>query len=82
MLPHILTIIRNTLAHRYYLRPEPEITAQTQFADLVIDSLDRVTLCMAIEEQLGVHVTDDEAKDWTSVSDILRAVEREGVACG
>lgn len=77
-MPSVLTIIRDTLAHRYFLQPVPEITADTQFADLAIDSLDRVTLCMALEEQLGVHVTDAEAQDWTSVSDILRSVTTQG----
>lgn len=79
MLPSILTIIRDTLAHRYFLQPVPEITADTQFADLTIDSLDRVQFCIELEERLGVHVTDTEAQDWTSVSDVVRAVDERRV---
>lgn len=44
--------------------------------DLGADSLDAVELVMAIEEEFGLEVPDDEAEKLQSVGDILSYVEK------
>lgn len=44
--------------------------------DLGADSLDAVELVMAIEEEFGIEVPDDEAEKLTSVGDIVDYVDK------
>ncbi len=44
--------------------------------DLGADSLDAVELVMAIEEEFGLEVPDEEAEKLISVSDIIEHVEK------
>ncbi|NNC89118.1 MAG: acyl carrier protein [Akkermansiaceae bacterium] len=44
--------------------------------DLGADSLDAVELVMAIEEEFGIEVPDEEAEKLTSVGDIVDYVEK------
>ena len=44
--------------------------------DLGADSLDAVELVMAIEEEFGIEVPDDEAEKLTAVGDIIDYVEK------
>ncbi len=43
--------------------------------DLGADSLDAVELVMAVEEEFGIEVPDEEAEKLISVSDIISHVE-------
>lgn len=43
--------------------------------DLGADSLDEVELCMALEEEFQVEITDDEAEGWKTPGDMLRTIE-------
>ena len=44
--------------------------------DLGADSLDAVELVMAIEEEFGIEVPDEEAEKLTSVGDIIGYVKK------
>lgn len=44
--------------------------------DLGADSLDAVELVMAIEEEFGIEVPDDEAEKLTSMGDIKAYIEK------
>ena len=44
--------------------------------DLGADSLDAVELVMAIEEEFGIEVPDEEAEKLAAVGDIIAYVER------
>jgi acyl carrier protein len=44
--------------------------------DLWADSLDAVELVMAIEEEFGIEVPDEEAEKLTSVGDIIAYVDK------
>lgn len=46
--------------------------------DLGADSLDAVELVMAIEEEFGIDVPDEEAEKLTSVGEILSYIENNG----
>jgi acyl carrier protein len=57
---------------------EPRILDTTEFyRDLEFDSLDRVTMVFAIEDQLGVHITEDEEERLVTVRDLISLVERK-----
>lgn len=57
--------------------PTISITPQARFVeDLMIDSLDSVELVMAMEEEFGIEITDEEAENFKSVADLLQYLER------
>jgi acyl carrier protein len=43
--------------------------------DLGADSLDTVELVMALEEEFGIEVPDDQAEKLQSVNDVIKYVE-------
>jgi len=45
------------------------------FEDLGADSLDVVTMLMALEEEFGVTIEDDQAQDFHTVRDIVSYIE-------
>lgn len=54
---------------------ESEVTASANFMDdLGADSLDRVELVMAIEEELDIQIADDEADDLKTVKQVAEYV--------
>ena len=46
---------------------EASITLETSFDDLDADSIDIVELIMAIEEEFGIEIPDEEAEKLTTV---------------
>ncbi len=44
--------------------------------DLGADSLDAVELIMALEEEFGIDVQDDEAEKFKTVGDVVRYIEK------
>jgi len=56
-----------------------QVTADAKFIeDLGADSLDTVELVMALEEEFGIEVPDDEAEKLQSVSDVIKYIEENG----
>lgn len=61
-----------------HLKPEKEIYASSKFAeDLGADSLDVVDLVMAIEEEFGIVISDDEIAKLVTVQDAIDHVEQK-----
>ena len=55
---------------------ENMITADTHLMkDLEADSLDAVEIIMAIEEEYGIEIPDEDAENFQNVSDIVKYVE-------
>ena len=53
-----------------------EVTDTASFVDdLGADSLDTVELVMALEEEFGIEIPDEEAEKMTSVGEAIRYVE-------
>ena len=53
-----------------------QVTPEAKFIeDLGADSLDTVELVMALEEEFGHEIPDDEAEKLTSVGDVIRYIE-------
>ena len=52
------------------------ITEETNFIeDLGADSLD-VELCLAFEDEFGVHIEDEDLPNMRTVSDVLNYIEK------
>ena len=53
-----------------------QVTPKAKFIeDLGADSLDTVELVMALEEEFGLEIPDDEAEKLQSVGDVIKHVE-------
>ena len=53
-----------------------QVISEAKFIeDLGADSLDTVELIMALEEEFGIEVPDDEAEKLVSVGDVTRYIE-------
>jgi acyl carrier protein len=51
------------------------ITPESTFVELNIDSLDGLQLVFALEEEFGVDIPDDAAKEFRSVGEVARGLE-------
>ena len=51
------------------------ITPQSTFVELNIDSLDGLQLIFELEEEFGVDIPDDAAKEFKSVAEVARGLE-------
>ena len=55
---------------------ESQVTSEKAFvADLGADSLDTVELVMALEEEFGQEIPDEEAEKLQSVGDVIKYIE-------
>jgi acyl carrier protein len=53
-----------------------QVTADAKFIeDLGADSLDTVELIMALEEEFGLEVPDEEAEKLQSVGDVIKYID-------
>ena len=67
--------VRKVLA-KQLRRPEEGITSESRIMeDLGADSLDNVELIMALEEEFGLEVPDEEAEKLQSVGDVIKYIE-------
>jgi acyl carrier protein len=56
-----------------------QVTEGASFvADLGADDLDLIKITMALEEEFGCEIPDDEAKRLVTVGDAIRYVEKKG----
>ncbi len=70
--------LKKIIAERLGVKEE-EIVPSASFADdLKADSLDLVELIMALEEEFGVDIPDDEAEKILTVADALNYVDAHG----
>ena len=53
-----------------------QVTSESKFIeDLGADSLDTVELVMALEEEFGQEIPDEEAEKLQSVADVIKHIE-------
>ena len=50
------------------------ISPESTFADLNIDSLDGLQLVFELEEEFGVDIPDDAAKEFKSIGEVVRGL--------
>lgn len=69
--------VRSIIAEQLGVKPE-EVTDQAKFVeDLGADSLDTVELVMALEEEFGVEIPDEDAEKMTTVGEAIRYIEEK-----
>ena len=76
MLEKITDIIENIL----HVAPGVEITEDTTFkGDLRADSFELVELVMALEDEYGIKVEDDELEGFETVGDVIDYIKSQGI---
>ena len=69
--------IKQIIADQLGVKKE-EVTDNAKFVDdLGADSLDTVELVMALEEEFGIEIPDEEAEKLITVGDALRYIEEK-----
>lgn len=66
--------IHNLLVEKFEI-PAESITKDATFESLDLDSLDIVELSMNIEDELQVHISEDEAAQLSTVGDVVALLE-------
>lgn len=56
---------------------EEEITPETVFWEIGMDSLDMVDLVMSIEDEFRIEVTDEALESFRIVADVVKYLESE-----
>ncbi|OGW92060.1 MAG: acyl carrier protein [Omnitrophica bacterium RIFCSPHIGHO2_02_FULL_63_14] len=73
----IMQKVKSIIAEQLGVKPE-EVTDTASFVDdLGADSLDTVELVMALEEEFGIEIPDEDAEKMTTVGEALRYVEEK-----
>ncbi len=69
--------VKNIIAEQLGVKPE-EVTPEAKFIDdLGADSLDTVELVMALEEEFGIEIPDEEAEKLVTVGDAVKYIEEK-----
>ena len=69
--------VRAIIAEQLGVKPE-EVTDTASFIeDLGADSLDTVELVMALEEEFGIEIPDEDAEKMTNVGDAIKYIEQK-----
>ena len=69
--------VKQIIADQLGVKKE-EVTDNAKFVDdLGADSLDTVELVMALEEEFGIEIPDEEAEKLVTVGDALRYIEEK-----
>ena len=59
---------------------ESEVTPEAHFIDdLGADSLDTVELVMALEEEYGIEISDEDAEKIQTVGDVMSYIDEHGI---
>lgn len=70
--------LKKIIAERLGVEEEKIVPSASFADDLKADSLDLVELIMALEEEFGVDIPDDEAEKILTVADALNYVDAHG----
>ena len=69
--------VKSIIAEQLGVKAE-EIKPESSFVDdLGADSLDTVELVMALEEEFGIEIPDEDAEKMTTVGDALKYIEEK-----
>ena len=72
--------VKSIIAEQLGVKPE-EVTSTASFIDdLGADSLDTVELVMALEEEFGIEIPDEDAEKMTTVADSIKYIEEKAGA--
>jgi len=72
----VLQKVKEIIADQLGIDDVESITSTTSLmGDLEADSLDAVEIIMAIEDEFGVEIPDEEAESFKNIGDIVEYVE-------
>ena len=67
--------VRDIIVEQLGVKPD-QVTPEAKFIeDLGADSLDTVELIMALEEEFGIEVPDEQAEKLQTVGDVIKYIE-------
>ncbi|HTL70945.1 MAG TPA: acyl carrier protein [Candidatus Eisenbacteria bacterium] len=69
--------VKSIIAEQLGVKIEEVTDAASFVDDLGADSLDTVELVMALEEEFGIEIPDEDAEKMTSVGEAVRYVEEK-----
>jgi len=67
--------VKSIIAEQLGVKPEEVIPEASFIDDLGADSLDTVELVMALEEEFGIEIPDEDAEKITTVGDAIKYIE-------
>jgi acyl carrier protein len=67
--------VKDIIVEQLGVKPDQVTPAAKFIEDLGADSLDTVELVMALEEDFGIEVPDEQAEKLQSVGDVIKYVE-------
>lgn len=69
--------VKSIIVDQLGVKPE-EVTGAASFVDdLGADSLDTVELVMALEEEFGIEIPDEDAEKMTTVGEAIKYLEEK-----
>ncbi|PIQ88571.1 MAG: acyl carrier protein [Candidatus Omnitrophica bacterium CG11_big_fil_rev_8_21_14_0_20_42_13] len=72
--------VKSIIAEQLGVKVE-EVTPQASFIDdLGADSLDTVELVMALEEEFGIEIPDEDAEKMSTVGDAIKYIEEKAAS--
>jgi len=74
--------IKSIIAEQLGVKPEEVTPAASFIDDLGADSLDTVELVMALEEEFGIEIPDEDAEKMTTVGDAMKYIEEKTAKTG
>lgn len=68
--------VKSIIADQLSIDDAEKITLNTSLVDdLEADSLDAVEVIMALEDEFGIEIPDEEAENFKTVGDIVKFIE-------
>lgn len=72
--------ITEIIVEQLGVKPEEVIPEASFVDDLGADSLDTVELVMALEEEFGIEIPDEDAEKIQTVGDAIRYIDEKSVS--
>ena len=73
----LLNKIKAVVVEKLGVKPEDVTTDASFVNDLGADSLDRVELVLALEEEFDIEILDEDAEKFIKVSDVLAYIQNK-----
>jgi len=67
--------VKDIIVEQLGVKPDQVMPEAKFIEDLGADSLDTVELVMALEEEFGIEVPDEQAEKLQSVGDVIKYIE-------